>query len=131
MKLGDIEKANEYLLTDFDDKSKYRSAQGYNDNIICICFESSYKFYQKVFDEVKSIYDKSNIKLDKFSIVADEVPYGAWQKSKVCLVKATFALLSFAAEIASDKSLCINFEEKPALKSLSTGLIGPTFLTGQ
>ena len=87
MKLGDIEKAVEYLLTDFDDKSKYRSAQGYNDNIICICLESPYKFYQKVFDEVKSMYDESNIKLDKFSIGADEVPYGAWQNSKVCLDK--------------------------------------------
>ena len=87
MELGDIEKANEYLLTDFDDKSKYRSAQGYNDNIICICLESPYKFYQKVFDEVKSMYEESNIKLDKFSIGADEVPYGAWQESKVCLDK--------------------------------------------
>ena len=44
METGDIEKANEYLLTDFNDESQYRSAQGYNDNIICICFESSYKF---------------------------------------------------------------------------------------
>ena len=33
------------------------------------------------------MYDESNIKLDKFSIGADEVPYGAWQESKVCLDK--------------------------------------------
>ena len=47
MELGDIEKANEYLLTDFDDKSKYRSAQGYNDNIICICLESPINFIRR------------------------------------------------------------------------------------
>ena len=84
METGDIEKANEYLLTDFNDKSQYRSAQGYNDNIICICFESSYKFYNKVFSEVKAMYDEVNIKMEKFSIGADEVPFGAWKKSKVC-----------------------------------------------
>ena len=87
METGDIEKANEYLLTDFNDKSQYRSAQGYNDNIICICFESSYKFYNKVFSEVKAMYDEVNIKMEKFSIGADEVPFGAWKKSKVCQEK--------------------------------------------
>ncbi|MEE2723284.1 MAG: family 20 glycosylhydrolase [Bacteroidota bacterium] len=87
METGDIEKANEYLLTDFNDKSQYRSAQGYNDNIICICFESSYKFYHKVFSEVKAMYDEVNIKMEKFSIGADEVPFGAWKKSKVCQEK--------------------------------------------
>ena len=87
METGDIEKANEYLLTDFNDKSQYRSAQGYNDNIICICLESSYKFYHKVFSEVKAMYDEVNIKMEKFSIGADEVPFGAWKKSKVCQEK--------------------------------------------
>ena len=87
METGDIEKANEYLLTDFNDKSQYRSAQGYNDNIICICFESSYKFYHKVFSEVMAMYDEVNIKMEKFSIGADEVPFGAWKKSKVCQEK--------------------------------------------
>ena len=87
METGDIEKANEYLLTDFNDESQYRSAQGYNDNIICICFESSYKFYHKVFSEVKAMYDEADIKMEKFSIGADEVPFGAWKKSKVCQEK--------------------------------------------
>ena len=74
-------------MIDFNDKSQYRSAQGYNDNIICICFESSYKFYHKVFSEVKAMYDEVNIKMEKFSIGADEVPFGAWKKSKVCQEK--------------------------------------------
>ena len=87
MEAGDLEKANEYLLTDFNDESQYRSAQGYNDNIICICFESSYKFYHKVFSELKAMYDEVNIKMEKFSIGADEVPFGAWKQSKVCQEK--------------------------------------------
>ena len=41
-----------YQLSDPDDQSKYRSAQNYNDNIICICQESAYHFYEKVVDEI-------------------------------------------------------------------------------
>ena len=33
------------------------------------------------------MYDEANVKMEKFSIGADEVPYGAWTKSKVCKEK--------------------------------------------
>ena len=52
MKLGNIVEAEKYLLIDPEDKSEYYSAQGFNDNIACICRESAYTFYDKVIDEV-------------------------------------------------------------------------------
>ncbi len=76
--------ANKYLLNDLKDESEYRSAQQYDDNIICICQESAYTFFEKIVQEVKKMYDEAELKMDIFNIGADEVPYGAWQKSPIC-----------------------------------------------
>jgi hexosaminidase len=84
MQLNDPEKAKEFLLTDFEDKSNYRSAQNYNDNIACICLESAYAFYEKVISSVEQNYRNAEVPLTIFSIGADEVPYGAWQESPIC-----------------------------------------------
>lgn len=85
MKEGETEKAQEFLLTDFQDKSSYRSAQNYNDNIACICLESAYTFYEKVVSSVEQNFKNSKVPLKMFSIGADEVPYGAWQRSPACI----------------------------------------------
>ena len=84
MQLNEPEKAKEFLLTDFKDKSNYRSAQNYNDNIACICLESAYTFYEKVISSVEQNYKNAEVPLTIFSIGADEVPYGAWQESPIC-----------------------------------------------
>ena len=76
--------ANKYLLNDFKDQSEYRSAQLYDDNVICICQESSYTFFEKIVEEVKKMYDEANLEMNIFNIGADEVPNGAWQKSPIC-----------------------------------------------
>ncbi|MEC7878096.1 MAG: family 20 glycosylhydrolase [Bacteroidota bacterium] len=81
---GDTLGAEEYLLSDLNDKSKYVSAQGYNDNVISICRESSFKFIEKVIDEVSYMFDEAGIKLKNFHVGGDELPYGAWVGSPVC-----------------------------------------------
>ena len=81
---GDTLKAEEYLLSDLNDKSKYVSAQGYNDNVISICRESSFKFIEKVINEVSIMFDKAGVKLKNFHVGGDELPYGAWVGSPVC-----------------------------------------------
>ena len=73
-----------YQLSDPDDQSKYRSAQNYNDNIICICQESAYHFYEKVVDEILAMYKDAEVPIDLFSIGADELPYGVWTASPIC-----------------------------------------------
>ena len=84
MELGNQEEAEKYLLSDPDDESEYYSAQGFNDNIACICRESAFTFYEKVIDEIYLMYQEAGVELNKFGIAADELPYGAWQKSPIC-----------------------------------------------
>ncbi|MDE5636910.1 MAG: family 20 glycosylhydrolase, partial [Alistipes sp.] len=77
----DPERAAEYLLTDPDDRSVYRSAQDYSDNVIDIGMESSYAFVRKVIGEIRAMYAEAGAALTAFHIGGDEVPRGAWQGS--------------------------------------------------
>ena len=84
---GDDAAAEEFALVDLKDKSVYRSAQLYNDNVINICRESAYSFFEKVVEEVVGMYSDANVKLKEFNIGADELPYGVWQASPLCADK--------------------------------------------
>ena len=84
LELNDTLKAEEYLLSDLNDQSRYISAQGYNDNVISICKESSFKFFEKVIDELYFIFDDAGVKLKNFHLGGDELPYGAWIGSPIC-----------------------------------------------
>ena len=84
MELGNKDEAEKYLLSDPDDKSEYYSAQGFDDNIACICRESAFTFYEKVIDEIYLMYQEAGVEMVKFGVAADELPYGAWQKSPIC-----------------------------------------------
>lgn len=77
-------KENTYAIGDPDDKSEYTSAQNYHDNVICVCQESTYKFLEKVTDEVIAMYEAANIPLNALHIGGDEVPHGSWGKSPIC-----------------------------------------------
>ena len=84
IELGNQEEAEKYLLIDPDDKSEYYSAQGFNDNIMNVCRESSFTFYNKVIDEIYLMYKDAGVEMEKFGVAGDELPYGAWQKSPIC-----------------------------------------------
>ena len=84
MRLGDKDQAEKYLLIDPDDESEYYSAQ----DLMIILFVYVEKvlliFYEKVIDEVYLMYQEAGIKMKKFGVGADEIPYGAWRKSPLC-----------------------------------------------
>jgi len=84
MEMGNQVEAEKYLLIDPDDESEYYSAQGFTDNIMNVCRESSFTFYEKVIDEIFLMYKEAGIEMSKFGVAADELPYGAWQKSPMC-----------------------------------------------
>ena len=84
MEMGNQVEAEKYLLIDPDDKSEYYSAQGFTDNIMNVCRESSFTFYEKVIDEIFLMYKDAGVEMTKFGVAADELPYGAWQKSPMC-----------------------------------------------
>ena len=81
---GDVEAANEYRLHDPNDQSEYTSAQLFQDNTICICAPSSFRFFEKVFTEIKAMYTEADLPMKTYNIGADELPFGVWRKSPLC-----------------------------------------------
>tara|TARA_B100001093_G_scaffold333426_1_gene318388 strand:- start:10337 stop:12841 length:2505 start_codon:yes stop_codon:yes gene_type:complete len=85
MAMNQPEKALKYRLRDGDDQSEYVSAQRYTDNVICICNERAYTFFEKVYSELQNMYNDAESTIERFSIGADELPYGVWTSSNDCL----------------------------------------------
>jgi hexosaminidase len=79
----DKPKAEEYLLTDFADTSRYLSAQNFTDNVINVAMPSVYRFVEKVIDEIDKMYADAGLKMTVFHIGGDEVPRGAWEGSGI------------------------------------------------
>lgn len=80
MKEGKEQEANEYRLIDPRDQSVFISAQGYQDNVVDVTRPSCYHFYEKVVDELISMYKTAGLTLDVMHIGGDEVASGAWEK---------------------------------------------------
>ncbi|MEL6141950.1 MAG: family 20 glycosylhydrolase, partial [Bacteroidota bacterium] len=73
-----------YLLSEATDTSIYRSIQGYPDNTINVCQESTYKFLVKVVAEVTAMYEEAAYPLTTLHTGGDEVPGGVWSGSPNC-----------------------------------------------
>ncbi|ESO95988.1 hypothetical protein LOTGIDRAFT_174972 [Lottia gigantea] len=75
--------AEEYLLHDPTDKSKYWSVQFFDDNAVSPCINSTYKFLGHVIDELIKLHkDIQPLKMYHFG--GDEVGKGAWVNSSKC-----------------------------------------------
>ncbi|MDB4835366.1 carbohydate-binding domain-containing protein [Cyclobacteriaceae bacterium] len=81
---GKEEKAKEFLLADLNDKSEYASVQVFNDNVVCVCQNSTYKFLETVLDDMIEMYKEAEAPLTTIHSGGDEVPHGVWEKSPVC-----------------------------------------------
>lgn len=84
MAQGNEAKAKEFLLTDLNDSSQYSSVQIFNDNVVCACQSSTYKFLETVLDDMISMYKEADAPLKTIHSGGDEVPHGVWEKSPVC-----------------------------------------------
>ena len=81
----DPAEANRYRLLDPDDTSQHTSVQGYNDNLVNPCIESTYTFLSKVVTEVKAMYDAAGVPLSMVNLGGDEAPGpDRWQGSPQC-----------------------------------------------
>jgi hexosaminidase len=78
---GKEDEANEYRLIDPDDNSVFLSAQGYKDNVVSVARESTYRFYEKVMDEIAKMYREAGLELKMVHAGGDEVPEGSWTQS--------------------------------------------------
>lgn len=83
MKLGKKAEAEQYLLRDINDKSSYRSVQGFSDNVVNVGLPSVYSFLEKVSDELIAMYKEAGAPLQTIHFGGDEVPAGVWEKSPV------------------------------------------------
>lgn len=104
MKEGREEDANAYRLIDPDDKSQYLSAQAYKDNVVSVARESTFRFYEKVVDEIAAMYQEAGLVLDEFHAGGDEVPEGAWTASPMAR-----ELMARHPEIKDVKNLQVYF----------------------
>jgi hexosaminidase len=81
---GRDEEALEFLLLDPEDQSEYRSIQNYHDNVINVCQESAYRFYEVVIDDVIAMHEEAGVPLNTIHMGGDEVPSGVWERSPAC-----------------------------------------------
>ncbi|KAK3103352.1 hypothetical protein FSP39_018661 [Pinctada imbricata] len=85
---GDLKKAEEFLVRQLDTNG-HQSVQMFSDNAMDPGMESTYRFVNKVVEEVKKMH-KDIAPLRIFHFGGDEVPYEAWEGSDACdaLVKS-------------------------------------------
>lgn len=75
--------AMEYLLSDLNDTSRYRSVQNFDDNAINPCIPSTYSFVEHIIREIIQMHQDIQ-PLQVFHFGGDEVPEGAWEDSPEC-----------------------------------------------
>ena len=78
---GQVEVASRYLLQDPRDRSEYRSVQGWDDNVMDVSMPSTYRFLEKVIDELQAMYKEAGAPLERIHMGGDEVPNGVWELS--------------------------------------------------
>src|SRR3954447_25148083 len=75
----------QYRLLDPADTSTHRSVQGYTDNLVNPCLDSTYAFLRKVVHEVRAMYDAAGVPLTTVNLGGDEAPGpDRWQHSPAC-----------------------------------------------
>ena len=78
---GNMQEAERFLLTDFEDRSVYSSAQNWTDNVMNVALPSTYTFIGTVVDAIQTLYERAGLTLHTMHLGGDEVPAGAWEKS--------------------------------------------------
>jgi hexosaminidase len=107
MREGKQEEAEYYRLIDPQDTSRYSSAQIFNDNVICVCTEGPYRFYETVVDDILEMYSDAGLTLTTMHTGGDEVPRGVWRGSPICQ-----AFLEQHPEIGGFRNLQAYFGER-------------------
>lgn len=70
-----------YLLILPCDTSRYTTAQFYHDNLMNPAAPGTYRFMDKVIDEISAMYRDAGVPLPGIHLGGDEVPEGAWDGS--------------------------------------------------
>lgn len=68
----------QHRLNDPDDRSVYRSVQGYPDNVMNAALESTYRFIERVVGDLAAMHREAGAPLRNIHMGGDEVPGGVW-----------------------------------------------------
>lgn len=79
-----LDKTENWQLTDPDDTSEYRSAQGYSRNVVNVGLTDTYRLAEHIISAVRALYDEADVPLSFLHLGGDEVPMGAWLESPAC-----------------------------------------------
>jgi hexosaminidase len=82
--LQSLSQTDRWQLTDPEDKSEYRSAQGYTGNVINVGMIDNYRLAKVILEEIKAMYDAAEAPMSRIHFGGDEVPEGAWLHSPAC-----------------------------------------------
>ena len=72
---------SQYRLSDPQDRSVYRSVQGYPDNVMNPALESTYRFIERVVMDLGAMHREAGAPLRHIHMGGDEVPSGVWTGS--------------------------------------------------
>jgi hexosaminidase len=81
---GDPAAADEILLREPNDPSKYESVQMWRDNVVDVGRDATYRFLATVVGELSGIYRRAGVPLERVHLGGDEVPAGVWDESPTC-----------------------------------------------
>jgi hexosaminidase len=84
MAKGETAQAKHYLLSEPNDATRYSSIQHYKDNTLNVCLPATYRFVEKVIDELLWLHQQADVALKTYHIGADETA-GAWVNSPACI----------------------------------------------
>lgn len=128
--------ADRYRLSDPGDRSQYRSAQLYSDNVIDPGLPSSYAFIERVVAALVAMHRQAGVPLRTLHVGGDELPRGAWEQSPASraamhkLKEATTAALwdryyeRVDAILRAQGLVAAGWEELGSRKSLASGDAG-------
>jgi hexosaminidase len=79
--------AARYLLNDFEDRSSYRSAQYFTDNVINPGLDSTFTFIDHVVAQIVALHREAGVPLHTIHMGGDELANGAWEQSPASLAR--------------------------------------------
>jgi hexosaminidase len=87
MKAAGRKDAAQYLLNDLEDRSSYRSAQYYTDNVINPGLDSTFSFIDHVVAQIVALHREAGVPLRTIHMGGDELANGAWERSPASLAR--------------------------------------------
>jgi hexosaminidase len=99
MKAAGRKDADKYLLHDLEDKSVYRSAQYFTDNVINPGLDSTFSFIDHVVGQIAALHREAGVPLKTIHMGGDELANGAWEQSPASLARMKKEKLENTADL--------------------------------